>query len=174
MFTLIRSLFGRSAAAVTMPAAPAHPRKKTFPIMTGDGRSMRQLIDVGKYHWVCAVFQLNVDQGKISASPYVEEIEIELFELKRRKLEIRDVPDALDRELAARGLERPTAEDALRFGEKYFETNWFYNIIFLSEAKEERIALSRSQGEDEVWPWIMAFLSDEPMSFAGRRIVKKH
>ena len=99
-----------------------------YAIRHGDSRSAEQLLTAANFDKVWDYAQMFVGSKDFPISKVAEEAEFEMVEFDHDP----DTDEVLA-EFARRGLERPFAEDALRFGEKYPDVQLEHPIVFLHE-----------------------------------------
>lgn len=123
--------------------------KKVFTLTTGDGRSPKQLFKAGSYDWAHAEGIKEFLEGdKFSLASKAAKMKIVLIGFQYNP----STEDVLA-EFARRGFERPTEEDALRFGEKYPNEQIHNTIVFLHQHlfgppdKQGVLALTYHSGE---------------------------
>lgn len=104
-------------------------------LTTGDGRTADQLAAAGKYGWVTSLAELCVDNmlhcetfRLVPKTPKAKVV-LELVEFQHEP-----TGEEVLAEFARQGLERPTREDALYFGEQYPEVQRKFAIAFLHQA----------------------------------------
>ncbi len=115
--------FLKNGTAALVQAATA-----VFTFATGDKRSAKELLAAGKYDWVGDYARQFVEGKKFRLADKPEEIDMVLVEFDHDP-----TSDEVLAEFKQQGLERPTEEDALRFGEKYPDEQKKYPIVFLHE-----------------------------------------
>ncbi len=113
----------KNGTATLVQAATA-----VFTFVIGDKRSAKELLAAGKYDWVGDYARQFVEGKKFRLADKPEEVDMVLVEFNHDP-----TSDEVLAEFARQGLERPTEEDALRFGEKYPDEQKKYPIVFLHE-----------------------------------------
>ena len=113
----------KNGVATLVQAATA-----VFTFAAGDKRSAKELLAAGKYDWVGDYARQFVEGKKFRLADKPEEVDMVLVEFGHDP-----TSDEVLAEFARQGLERPTEEDALRFGEKYPDEQKKYSIVFLHE-----------------------------------------
>ena len=113
----------KNGVATLVQAATA-----VFTFAAGDKRSAKELLAAGKYDWVGDYARQFVEGKKFRLADKPEEVDMVLVEFGHDP-----TSDEVLAEFARQGLERPTEEDALRFGEKYPDEQKKYPIVFLHE-----------------------------------------
>lgn len=99
-----------------------------FTFAVGDKRSAKELLAAGSYDWVGDYARQFVEGKKFRLAGKAEEVDMVLVEFDHDP-----TSEEVIAEFARQGLERPTEEDALRFGEKYPDEQKKYPIVFLHE-----------------------------------------
>jgi len=113
----------KNGVATLVQAATA-----VFTFAAGDKRSAKELLAAGKYDWIGDYARQFVEGKKFRLAGKPEEVDMVLVEFDHDP-----TSDEVLAEFARQGLERPTGEDALRFGEKYPDEQKKYPIVFLHE-----------------------------------------
>ena len=103
--------------------------RKQFVFLVGDGRTKEQMLAAGRYDWVGNVAGVFIASPQFRWATAPEEVDIELVEFDNDL-----TSEQVLAEFAKRGLEEPTEEDALRFGEKYPDVQNDFPIVFLHKA----------------------------------------
>lgn len=121
---LQRAIEGKFNSAATLVQAEA----AIFTIATGDKRSAKELLAAGKYDWVDDYARQFVEGKKFPLASKAEDVDLVLVEFGHD-------PESEEvlAEFKRQGLERPIAEDALRFGEKFPDEQKKYPLVFLHE-----------------------------------------
>ena len=105
-------------------------RKKpaVFTVAFGDGQSGKELLEAGRYDWVGEHARTFAESNEfpVSRDPGTADLELIEFDLDFTS------PEVLT-EFARLKLERPTAEDALRFAKRFPEEQRRRPIAFLHE-----------------------------------------
>ena len=133
--------------------------RKQFVFLGGDGRTKEQVLASPQFRWATAP----------------EEVDIELVEFDNDL-----TSEQVLAEFAKRGLEEPTEEDALRFGEKYPDVQNDFPIVFLHKANLWRdpygplgaLVLYRDGAERELFYFWFDFRWLRYCRFAARRLRK--
>ena len=107
---------------------PTRPGEMLYTLWRGDGRSAEQLLAAANFGRVWDYARMFVESKDFPISKAAEEADFEMVEFDHDP-----GTDEVLAEFVKRGLERPLAEDALRFGEKYPDLQLERPIVFLHE-----------------------------------------
>ncbi|TSC69038.1 MAG: hypothetical protein G01um101456_381 [Parcubacteria group bacterium Gr01-1014_56] len=102
---------------------------KKFTLLLGDGRSKKQVLAGGHYDGITDTAKKFIASPRFRWASSPEEVDLEIFELGYHPSS-----DQAFEELLARGLEEPTEEDVLRFGEKYPDIQLDSPVVFFHKA----------------------------------------
>ncbi len=118
----VRAYLKNGAANLVQAAAAV------FTFAVGDKRSAKELLAAGNYDLVGDYARQFVEGKKFRLANKPEDVDMVLVEFDHDP-----TSDEVIAEFTRQGLERPTEEDALRFGEKYPDEQKKYPIVFLHE-----------------------------------------
>src|SRR5262245_55879158 len=107
-----------------LPLAQQADSAAVFTVVTGDSCSAMELLDAGHYHQVSNPAHLFVRGRRFRLSTVVREVDLVLIEFQH---DLRS--EEVLAEFSRRGLERPTEEDALLFGEKFPDEQRKYELV---------------------------------------------
>lgn len=135
--------FLKDGAASLVQAAAA-----VFTIAVDDKRSAKELLVAGKYDWVGDYARQFVEGKKFRLAEVAGEVDLVLVEFQQDP-----TSEEVLAEFARQDLERPTEEDALRFGEKFPDEQKKYPLVFLHEpwqdpGSDRRVLVLRYDGSE--------------------------